>query len=604
MSRFEGRRVAALLAALALLVMAMVAANASAQMTINEWEVPSGDANLSNIAVDPSGPVLWFTETAKNRIARVTQNGVIEEYEVPTSASEPWGIAVGSDGRVWFTEYAANKIGNKIPGRSIGEDTIPTDDSRPRGIALDSQGNVWFAESRTDKIGRMTEHGDFDEWDVPSDDSEPWGIAVDDDDNIWFTEHDANKIGRLSRDRSFSEFAIPTDDSGPRGIAVDDQGNVWFAEHAAGKIGRMTPSGQFTEYEIPTDNSEPQAVAVDEFGGAWYAGSGSNSFGRVYNGQITEYGLPTANSRPHGVAVDSDGNIWLVEQVANQIARASGVVTSQPTATPTPAGPTPTPQPTPPPVPHDERYFNETGFRIDNNVFWDYFNKRGGIGTFGYPVSRTFTLLGFSTQFFQRGIMQIGPDGAARTMNILDSGLMPYTRINGSTFPSPDSAVQSAAPAPGTPDYDVRIQQFVANYAPNQWQGMNVNFYQAFVNTVELQDAFPQGGGNPGLLPLLNLEMWGVPTSYPQRDPNNHNFVYLRFQRGIMHYDASNGFTQALLLADYLKSIMTGQNLPSDLRDQAQGSRFYNQYNPNKPNWVDRPGDLPATNLFYAFERQ
>ena len=259
------------------------------------------------------------------------------------------------------------------------------------------------------------------------------------------------------------------------------------------------------------------------------------------------------------------------------------------------------PIPTSTPAPRDVRYFDATGFRIDNDVFWDYFNKRGGIRTFGYPVSRTFTFLGTTVQFYQRAIMQIGPSGNAQTMNVLDSGLMPYTKINGSTYPAPDQALAGAAPVPGTEGYDVRIQEFVRNNAPDNFEGLRTNFYQAFQNTVTLGDAYPQGGGNPALLPLLNLELWGAPTSRPQRDPNNHNFVYLRFQRGIMHYDATTGFTQGLLLADYLKSIITGNNLPGDLANEASGSRFYRQYNPSKPNWLDRP-EIAGTNLTFAFE--
>ncbi|MGE5620356.1 MAG: hypothetical protein ACM3US_14010, partial [Sphingomonadaceae bacterium] len=356
----------------------------------------------------------------------------------------------------------------------------------------------------------------------------------------------------------------------------------------------------------PTSGAKPTWVAVDKAGGVWYAASGTNSFGRVANGTVTEYGLPSPNSAPFGIAVDGSGNVWLTEQSGNRIARAAGAApVAAPTPVPSPtATPPSVPAPTPGPVPHDNRYFAATGFRIDNDVFWDYFNKRGGINTFGYPVSRTFTFLGFTTQFFQRAIMQQGPDGAARTMNVLDTGLMPYTRINGSTFPAPDASLTALAPAPGTVDYDLRVQEFIKNNAPNHFEGLNVNFYQAFVNTVRMEDAFPQGGGNPSLLPLLNLELWGVPTSRPQRDPNNSNFVYLRFQRGIMHYDATNGFTQGLLLADYLKAIMTGSGLPSDLDAQARDSIFYRQYNSSKTNWVDRPDLLPATNLAYAFERQ
>src|SRR5262249_1496638 len=48
--------------------------------------------------------------------------------------------------------------------------------------------------------------------------------------------------------------------------------------------------------------------------------------------------------------------------------------------------------------------------------------------------------------------------------------------------------------------------------------------------------------------------------------------IYQRFQRGIMHFDKTCGCTQGLLLADYLKSLVTGQNLPADLAAQAATS--------------------------------
>ncbi|MHB0869907.1 MAG: Vgb family protein [Chloroflexota bacterium] len=585
---------------------AALGATVSAQVAVMEWGVPAANSQPSNLAADLSGNA-WFTETAGNRIGRISQNGVFQEFEVPTAASQPWGIAVDANGRIWFTEHAGNKIGNMTPQGVFGQDNIPTGDSKPTGLAIDGSGNIWFAESGANRIGKFTlSNSGFEEREIPTSNSQPWAVAVDSSGNVWFTERSANKIGRLNSSGQFTEYGIPTSGSAPTGIAVDGSGNVWFAEYDGNKIGMMTPSGSFTEYNIPTAGARPTWIAVDRAGGVWYAGSGANSYGRVFNGTVTEYGLPTPNSTPFGIAIDGNGNVWLAEQSANKIARAAGAAPiAAPTPVPSPtATPPSVPAPTPAPVPHDNRYFSATGFRIDSDVFWDYFNRRGGINTFGYPVSRTFTFLGFDTQFFQRAIMQRGPDGAARTMNVLDTGLMPYTRINGSTFPAPDGAVTGAAPAPGTVDYDSRVQEFIKNHAPNYFDGLNVNFYQAFVNTVRMEDAFPQGGGNSSLLPLLNLELWGVPTSRPQRDPNNGNFVYLRFQRGIMHYDATNGFTQGLLLADYLKAIMTGSGLPSDLDVQARDSVFYHQYNSGKTNWVDRPDQLPGTNLAYAFERQ
>jgi len=248
-------------------------------------------------------------------------------------------------------------------------------------------------------------------------------------------------------------------------------------------------------------------------------------------------------------------------------------------------------------VPHDNRYFPQTGFRIDNDTIWDYFNRRGGISTFGYPISRTFLFQGFQVQFFQRRIVEIGPTGNARLLNVLDPGLMPYTSFNFATFPAFDSALVATAP---NPTDATAVLAWVKDHAPDSFNGMPVNFYQTFVNTVPFSVAFPNGG-NPSLLTGIDLETWGIPTSQPMVDPHNHNFVYLRFQRGIMHYDATCNCTQGILLADYLKSILTGQNLPADLAQEAQNSPFYKQYDPTAPHWVHNASLLPNTDLTAAF---
>src|SRR5215208_5665035 len=98
-------------------------------------------------------------------------------------------------------------------------------------------------------------------------------------------------------------------------------------------------------------------------------------------------------------------------------------------------------------------YFSETGFGIDEPQIADYFQRRGRVKTFGYPPSRTFRLLGLPTQFFQRGILQVGTEGAVRSVNLLDEGLLAYTRINGSSFPAADERLAAAAPTPSQPNY-------------------------------------------------------------------------------------------------------------------------------------------------------
>jgi hypothetical protein len=267
---------------------------------------------------------------------------------------------------------------------------------------------------------------------------------------------------------------------------------------------------------------------------------------------------------------------------------------------PVPATPTPPPGPAPvaPALPNvaPGRFFPSTGFGIHNDAFWEYFNARGGVSTFGFPISREFQFLGRPTQFFQRQIMQVAPDGGVQTMNLLDAELMPYTRINGSVFPAEDAGLKDQTPSVGSPNYATAIGQFIEQNAPETWNGMPVRFWTTFRTTVP-EDAVP-----PNLLTLANLEIWGVVTSPPAFDPSNQGFVYQRYQRSIMHYRQDCQCTEGLLMAEWFKTIITGDSLPPDLAAQAQGSRFYLQYNNAQPLGLNRSSALPDTDMRFAFE--
>jgi|GEM_PF-4601260 len=245
--------------------------------------------------------------------------------------------------------------------------------------------------------------------------------------------------------------------------------------------------------------------------------------------------------------------------------------------------------------------FQETGFCIESTLFQDYFRQRGGTRILGFPVSREFTLEGFRVQFFQRVVLQLQGNRVER-LNLLDPAIMPVTRANQSTFPAVDPATIAGAPDPASPDYGQRVIDFVRRTAPDTWNGLPVRFFNLFNTTVPVDIAFGGAPPNPGLVTLLNLEIWGLPTGPPAFDPSNRNFVYQRFQRGIMHFRADCVCTDGILVGDYFKAVITGRGLPPDLAADMGGSRYYRQYNSSVPNWVARPELLPTTNLTGAFE--
>lgn len=247
----------------------------------------------------------------------------------------------------------------------------------------------------------------------------------------------------------------------------------------------------------------------------------------------------------------------------------------------------------------NNRYFPETGYAIPNDAIWNYFQGRGGVDTFGYPVSNVFTLQGFQVQVFQRHVLQVS-NNAARPLNLLDPSLMPVTVVNGSTFPAYNADIAADAPAPNTPNYGDAVVEYISDTVPNTWEGASVGFQNYFYS------AAPASGS--GQRALVALEVWGFPTSAPARDPNNSNFIYQRFQRGIMHYDATTGVTRGILLGDAFKSVMTGNNLPADLAQNLANSPFLRLYAPGQPNSMartapnfDPPITRENTNLDNAF---
>src|SRR5580693_6893092 len=78
-------------------------------VNITEYPLTFG-AGPAGITVGPDG-ALWFTEVGNNKIGRMTTDGALSEYDVPTANAVPQNIAVSPDGALWFTEQYSNKIG-------------------------------------------------------------------------------------------------------------------------------------------------------------------------------------------------------------------------------------------------------------------------------------------------------------------------------------------------------------------------------------------------------------------------------------------------------------------------------------------------------------
>jgi hypothetical protein len=391
----------------------------------------------------------------------------------------------------------------------------------------------------------------------------------------------ANTVGAFS-----VVFAIPAGAPGQYVVAANEINSPKSAtanftvNKSAASLSLSVPQGApGTQLAVGIVGFQPGEAIKVSFNGATVGTATADTSGAA----TVSFSIPTLSPAPY-VVTASGQTTPDVNATFTVLAGAAAAATAAPTATPVPAAapaPNPAAAANAPAVVHDDRYFTQTGYRIDDDQVWAFFQQYKGVDTFGYPVSRSMSLLGCPVQMFQRQIIQVCPGSGAALINMLDPEIFPYTMVNNSTFPAADTTMKNNTPQVGSPTYSTDISNFIEQNVPDMFAGQPVNFQQTFNN-------------------LGGLTIWGAPISHPQPDPTNANFIYQRFQRGIMHYTVGQG-TESILLADYLKAIMMNQNVPTDLLAQARETRFFNQYCPGNALWLCRPSELPGTDLTYAF---
>jgi virginiamycin B lyase len=212
---------------------------------------------------------LWF---AGDCVSRITTAGVITKW----SPCGTYGIAAGVDGALWFTRPSANKIGRITIQGAVTEFAIPTANSQPYNIVAGFDGALWFNEGGANKIGQITTGGVITEFPVPR---SVGNLASGPDKAIWFTSRDGGYIDRLTKDGAVTEYSVPI--SGDfHGISTGPDGALWFA---AGQrnIGRITTGGAFTKYDIPSGAANPVFVTAGPDGSIWFTENGTGLIGRL-----------------------------------------------------------------------------------------------------------------------------------------------------------------------------------------------------------------------------------------------------------------------------------------------------------------------------------
>jgi virginiamycin B lyase len=269
---------------------------------ITEYPIPTLGAIPSKIVTGPVEPDgrrrLWFTEQSTNKIGALDpvlavpgmSTGITEFPVSPPSA--PDGITVGPDGALWFTQFSGNRIGRITTDGTITHYPLPSGNGSPSDIVLGPDNRLWFTEEFPGRIGVLdparavpgTSQG-FSEFDRPN--TEPAGIAASGA-SLWFTKHLTNAVEQMSLSGAkLGEF--PTG-AFPSGITFGPDGALWLTELEGNRIGRLTTCGGYTAFTIPTPASDPSDIVTGPDGALWFTefSNTANKIGRIQAGSSSD----------------------------------------------------------------------------------------------------------------------------------------------------------------------------------------------------------------------------------------------------------------------------------------------------------------------------
>jgi len=139
-------------------------------------------------------------------IKRVSPDGHIVNFPVPSSGGSRFSALTHSGGRIWYSKFSPGTMFTSAYGGAIGALTpqgqvtsypMPVEDLVPVGLTPAADGGVWFVTGFGTGIGHLSATGQYRLASIPGG-VEMESITVGPDGNIWFVDNDLNRIGTMT----------------------------------------------------------------------------------------------------------------------------------------------------------------------------------------------------------------------------------------------------------------------------------------------------------------------------------------------------------------------------------------------------------------------
>jgi virginiamycin B lyase len=299
----------------------LISGNLLAQVTVQEYKVPSGH-RVHDVWADPSpgGPV-WISAQGSGNLGILDPKSEKIEFVPLGSGSAPHGVIADKQG-VWLTDGGQNAIVRVDPKtRAVKKWPLPegTGYANLNTAIFDRKGIHWFT-GQSGIYGRLDPGtGEMKVFDAPKGRG-PYGIHATPDGTVYFASLAGSYIGRIEGDAA-RVIEPPTKRQGARRVWSDSKGNIWVAEWNAGNLSRYEPAtGKWSTWQAPGDEPHVYAVYVDADDKVW-ASEWTAQVMLRFDPQSGKFeSFKSSSSRPNVRQIHGrQGEVWTPESGADKI---------------------------------------------------------------------------------------------------------------------------------------------------------------------------------------------------------------------------------------------------------------------------------------------
>ena len=312
---------------LAALIGAGVTFSALAEVTVQEYPVPSGHG-IHDVWADPApNGAVYISAQGSGQLGILDpKSGKVEFVALGSgrmSGSSPHGVTMGRDGGVYLTDGGQNAIVRvDAKTRALKVWKLPQDSgyTNLNTATFDGKGMHWFT-GQSGIYGRLDPRsGKMELFDAPGGRG-PYGINATPDGTVYYASLAGSFVGKINADGSTTALEPPTKRQGARRVWSDSKGSVWVAEWNSGNLSRYEPATKkWSTWKAPGDDPHVYAVYVDPDDKVWVSEWSAQVMLR-FDPQTQKFESFRSSSRYPNVRQihGRKGEVWTPESAADKV---------------------------------------------------------------------------------------------------------------------------------------------------------------------------------------------------------------------------------------------------------------------------------------------